>query len=119
MKLLFALVSMLQLVPTAEAPFALEVSLEKPPACSRASSLTVGTLSVPASAPASGELHLALCDGRSVKLHAEVERDGDTFFVLATSDSSSSNSFLLVGQSFDATLSDLQLRFTVSQRARP
>lgn len=121
MKLLLLLVSLLQLAPATDAPFALEVSLAKPPACARASSLTVGTISVPAAAPASGELHLVLCDGRTVDLHAEVERTGDTFFVLATShpDNGSSNSFLLVGQSFDATLSDLRLRFTVNQRARP
>lgn len=119
MKLLFALVSMLQLAPSAEAPFALEVSLARPPACAGAASLTLGTISVPAAAPASAELHFTLCDGRKVDLHAEVERTGDTFFVLATSDSSSSNSFLLAGQSFDATLSDLQLRFTLSERVKP
>ena len=116
MMLLLSILSLLQLAPASESPFALEVSLPVPPECASASSLVVGTLSVPASARAATELHLALCDGRRVDIHAEVERSGDTFLVKVVNDSASSNSFLLAGQYFDATLGDLRLRFTVNAR---
>lgn len=114
MKHTLLVVSMLLGAPAPEGPASLDVSLAKPPACAAGAAPTIGSLSVPA-ASAWAEFHVTLCDGRAVDLRADVTRAGDTFQVVATNraDASTSNSILGAGQSFDATVNDVRLRFAV------
>lgn len=99
----------------------LQVTLASPPACSGPmGQRPVG--SVPLSkAQAAAEFRVSLCDGRKVDLRTEVARDGDAFEVVAINraDSSSTGSFLMPGQSFDAVLNNVRLRFTLVDPSAP
>lgn len=99
--------------PPAVPSFVLQVSLAAPPPCAaRASKGPLGSIPI-ASEVTSRQLHLALCDGRTIEVRAEIEVAGELFGVMAAGPGSSSSTFLAPGQSFETEVQGVRLRFTL------